>query len=379
MTMKFFAAAGAAWCLTAAALVPGETVVEPKYKLEWVDCSPMPFGKVTPEAGSRIPALRGVVFLNTRDDTSDALVRLLENARRSFGGKALIALVTPDDMVDIAEFKKRHRDSRLRLAVDMERKLTPFFMQGGAFVLPAGFLLDASGQVLWRGEAADLPEAVEQALLGKLRVATQRQLAPLMEQLQQALRNGNMPLILRTADRIFAMDPGNPAAVRMAVFAAESLRNHRLAWEIVARQKKAAPQVVRLDFTALELLLRHPDLRERMPALAADFIAGPAAANLRYAFADALLRNFPYDSAAILGAKKLISETPLSVNAPPEELAMVLALRARLRYALGDLAGAEENQREAVQFCIRSGEREGQAEAERMLEFFRTVRAAAAK
>ena len=375
MRKKLFAAAAMTLALTfsASALLPGEQSTETKYRLEWINCSPMPLGKVDPETQVSIPALRGVVFFYTRDDAGDPLFRLLENARRSFGGKVLIAVITPDDTTDATEFQKRHKESRLRLAVDLERKLTPHFLQGGNLILPAGFLLDADGQVLWRGEAADLPEAADLALSGKLDVGIQRKTAPLLDRIQQALRNGNMPLILRTAEQMFAIDPGNPAAVRMSVFAAESMRDPMLAWKIVERQKQAAPGVARLNFTALELILRHNELRDKLPGLIADFLKSQPSASLRYAFADALLRNFPYDGAAIVGAKKLIESAALGVNAAPEEMAMVLALKARLRYALGDLAGAEELQREAVQFYSRTGDKPGLDDARKMLDFFRTL------
>ena len=375
MRKKLFAAAAMtlASIFSASAFLPGEHSTETKYQLEWLDCSPMPLGKLDPKKDVNIPALRGVVFLHTRDDDGDPLIRLLENARRSFDGKALIAVITPDDMTDATELRKRHKDSRLRMAVDMERKLTPHFMRGGNLILPAGFLLDADGQILWRGEAADLPEAADRALSGKLDVDIQRRTAPLLDRLQQAVRDGNMPFLLRTADQMFAVDPGNPAAVRMSIFAAESIRDPALAWKIVETQKRAVPDLARLNFTALELILRHAQLRDKLPGLIDDFDKSRSSANLRYAFADVLLRNFPYDTVAVIGAKKLVGSTSLSVNAQPEELAMVLALKARLRYALGDLAGAEELQRESVQFYSRAGDRQGLDEAKKMLDFFRTM------
>ena len=362
------------WSFPVRALLPGETSVEPEPKLEWVNCSPMPLGKISPERHPNVPALRGVVFLYTRADDSDALVSLLENARRSFAGKVLIAIITPDDMADARELQQRHADSRLRLAVDLERKITPQFMRGGSMILPCGFLLDADGKTLWRGEAADLPEAADLALAGKLDVEVQKRAAPLVEQTQRALREGSMPRLLRAAEQLLAVDPGHPAALRMAVFAAESMRNSRQAWEITTRQRQKASHLARLRFTALELILHHPELRDQLPGLIEEFRVMECPARLKYAFADALLRNFPYESAAVLGAGRILRSAPLGVRAAPEEMAMVLALKARLAYALGDLPGAEEFQRESVQLYRRSEDGPGRAEAERMLAFFRALR-----
>jgi hypothetical protein len=185
-----------------------------------------------------------------------------------------------------------------------------------------------------------------------------------------------MLLILRLADQVFALDPGNPAALRMALFAAESTRNPNLAWNLTMRQYQQAKHLPRLSFTALELILRNRALRDKLPGLIADFTRNISSPRVRYAFADALLRNFPYDSTAVLGARDILAATPLALNAAPAEMALVLSLRARLYYALGDLDAALENQREAVQFYTRSGDDPGKAEAEKFLKFFQDIKQA---
>ena len=361
-------AAGAAF-----AAVPGEIPKEVNSQLEWVKCAPMPLGKADPEKHPHIPELRGVVFLYTRADESDSLIAMLENARRGFNGKVLIAVVTPDNVSDAEVLQSRHRDSRLRIGVDLERKIIPEFMRGGSMILPAGFLLDREGRVLWRGEAMDLPEAAGKALEGKLDWKVQKEIFPLTDQLQRSLREGSMMPILRTAERIFALEPGNPSALRMAVFAAESLRNEKLAWDVTMRQMQKCQEQPRISFTALELILRHRSLRGNLPGLIGDFAKRSFLPRMRYAFADILLRHFPFDIDAVLGAKQILAGTPLALNAQPAEMAVVLALRARLLYALGDLPGAEAAQAEAVQLFSRSPDHAGRQEAEKMLKFFRTL------
>ncbi len=375
MSVKYFFSAIAAMLIfPASALLPGDVVPMTLPRVEWLNCSPMPLGKLNAETDRHIPALRGVVFMYTRADGSDALAALLENARRSFGGKVLISVITPDDMADAGAFRERHRDSRIRFGVDLERKLTPQFMQGGGMILPTGFLLDAGGRVLWRGEGVDLPEAAEKALNGKLDVAIQKKLAPLMDQMQQALSSGNMFSIIKNAEKILAVDPGHPAALRMALFASDAMRDPEQAWRLVMREFRKVPHISRIGFTALGVVMQYPQLQHHLPELIKDFSLRDVPARTRYAFADALLRNFPYDLDAVLGAKKIIAGTPLALNAPPEEMGLVLALRARLCYALGDIAGAEENQREAVQMYTVSGDKAGKIDAEKILAFFRGIR-----
>jgi hypothetical protein len=122
MWKKLFILFSTVACAAVLAAVPGDIPGESKTKLEWINCAPMPLGKLDPEKHPHIPALRAVVFLYTRADESDSMVAMLENARRGFNGKVMIALITPDNVPDAAELQSRHRESRLRLAVDMERK-----------------------------------------------------------------------------------------------------------------------------------------------------------------------------------------------------------------------------------------------------------------
>ncbi len=371
---KVFFAVTAILSLPVMAWLPGDTLPADNSKIEWLDCSPMPLGKINVEKERHIPALRGIVFMYTRSDESDILVRLLESARRSFDGKVLISVITPDDMVDAGEFRKRHRDSRIRFGVDIERKLTPRFMAGGGLILPAGFLLDSQGRVLWRGEAADLPEAAENALAGKLDVDVQKKLAPLVEGMQQALSNGNMPQIIKSAKEVFVISPGHPAALRLVVFAADAMGNPALAWQMIMEQFEKAPRLPRISFTALGVIIQNPELQRYLPELIKKFSSREIPPRGRYAFADMLLRNFVYDLNAVLGAREIVAGTPLALNAPPHEMAAALSLRARLSYAFGDLAGAEESQREAVQMYVSAGDENGKVEAEKLLEFFRGIR-----
>ncbi|MBQ9803568.1 MAG: hypothetical protein IJW35_01855 [Lentisphaeria bacterium] len=373
MWKKFLIMCSAAAAGIAGAAVPGEIPKDVNSKVEWVKCAPMPLGKVDKEKHPHIPELRGVVFLYTRADESDSMIAMLENARRGFNGKVLIAVVTPDNMPDAEALQERHRDVRVRIGVDLERKIIPEFMRGGNMILPAGFLLDRDGRVLWRGEAVDLPEAAGKALAGKLDKKVQQEVFTLTDQLQRSLREGNMVQMLRQAERIFAVEPGNPSALRMAVFAAESLRNEKLAWDLTMRQLQQCGDQPRVSFTALELILRHRSLRQKLPELIRDFAKRPYLPRMRYAFADLLLSHFQFDIDAVLGAKQILAGTPLALNAQPEEMAVVLALRARLFYALGDLAGAEAAQAEAVQLYSRSPDRAGRQNAEKMLKFFRTL------
>ena len=362
--------------LTASAVfaaVPGEIPGATAHKLNWIDCSPMFLGKADPEVHKDIPEIRAIVFLMTRAGDTPRIIAMLENIRQQYKGKVLISIITPDNVSDAETLRKRFPDMRLRLAVDMERKLTPEYMKDTIMLFPMAFLMDRSGMIRWRGEAVDLPEAVEKMVQNKLPLDVQKKITPMLYTMQQHMRDGNMYKAQSHAMQILAVDPGNPQAVRMAVFAAESRNRPTEAWNIVAAELKKAPDSPRLYFTALDLVLRHHECRRFLGSLIAEFARHPFPPAIRCAFADTLLNSFPFEVDAVLGAKNILAGTPMPINARPEQLAMLLAVRARLNYALGDLKAAEADMSEALQYLNVSGSRTQIMQAEKQLNFYRAL------
>lgn len=354
------------------AALPGERPGETKHKLQWIDSSPMPLGRLDPERHKDIPALRAVVFMYTRAQDSDRTFVMLENLRRRYPGKILISAITPDQVKDARAIRKKHPDSRIRLAVDLTRKLTPEFMSNTIMLFPMAFLLDADGVVLWRGEAVDLPEVLELQLNGKLDIATVKKCDPLIYKMQQAMRDGNLFKARDAALTVLEIDPANPSAMRMLIFTSESLGDVNTAWNALNRAAIKNP-LPRLYFTALDLIMRHEYLRSKLPGVIISFGKRPYSPEIRCAFIDVLLNSFQFESAAVLGAKEILAGTPMAMNAAPLQMGQLLAVRARLNYALGNLSSAEADMSEAVEFLRKSAEKAFLLQAEKQLNFFREL------
>lgn len=362
-----------AFTAAAFAALPGEKPGESKHKLQWIDCSPMPLGKIDPDKHKDIPALRAVVFMYTRAQESGQTVAMLDNLHRQYLGKLLIAAITPDSVKDARAIKKRYPESRFRLAVDLTRKLTPEFMNNSIMIFPMAFLLDSEGTVLWRGEAADLPEVTAMQLAGKLDIETVKKCEPLIYKMFQAMRDNNIFSARSIAMDILKIDSANASALRMLNFAAEAMGNIRIIWNALSQAISKNPALARLYFSALDLTRRHTELRPELPELIRSFGKNDFPVPVRCAFADALLNSFSFESAAVLGARDILAGTPMALNAPAEQMGHLLAVRARLRYALGDLDSAEADMAEAVEFFKKSSDRTMLARAEKQLEFFRTL------
>lgn len=353
--------------------MPGERTPEKPAELEWVDSSPMPLGKINEDLNPGLPDLRAVVFMYTRSENSSYTAEMLDTLRRQQQGKLLIAIITPDNVADAENFRKKHPDMRVRMAVDLKRKLTPDFMQNTIMLFPMAFLIDRQGIVLWRGEAVDLPEAVELQLQGKLSLEVQKKIDPMIYKMQQAMRDGNLFKALEEAVAILKVSPGDPSALRMAVFAAESLNRIDYLWQLVNYQLAAAKDLPRVSFTALDLIRRRSELRKYLPGLIDWFAQQPYPVTIRCAFADTLLNGFAFDADAVLGAEKILASTPMPINAMASQMGQILAVRARLRYAFGDLKAAEADLAEAVSCFKHAGEKRSFETASRQLAYFRTL------
>ncbi|MBR7121722.1 MAG: hypothetical protein IKC94_05730 [Lentisphaeria bacterium] len=355
------------------AVLPGDNPGEAASQLRWIDCSPMPLGAVKPELQQNIPELRAIVFMLTGSRDTANTVSMLESLRKQYAGKVLFCAITPDSISEAEALRRNFPDIRFRLAVDTDRKLTPEYMRATAMIFPMAFLMDKGGMILWRGEAVDLPEAIGVHYSGKLDTPLQRRIAPLIYTMQQNMRSGNMARTIDSACAVLDADPGNAQAMRMAIFAMENLNRIQDAWELVLSFIGHLPENPLFHFTALDLAMRYPQLRNALPELIQHFASQDFPVDIRCAYAGNLLDNFRFESAAVLGAKTIIAGTPMPVNATALQLADILMVRARLHYALGNLRAAESDVSEALQYFRHAQLPGGIARAEKQLAYFRAL------
>ena len=356
------------------ALRPGDKVGNPEFRLKWIDCTPFKIGTLTAEDKAVTPPLRALVFMFTRSDSSDRIMQILERTRQLYRGKLLLAAVSPDTEHDIKLFHKRHPDTRVRLVVDAERKLTPLFM-AGSMLYPMAFLYDADGNILWNGEAVDLSEAVEMVLSGKSDPAKQRKVSQLLDEMQQRMRTGEERPLRRVAEQIFRLDPANPSALRMRLFSLENRGDISGAWELVMLQLKAAPGKLRLYYTALDMMRRYPLLRSNLPVLSDRFFESASMPGQLLSFAEALLANFPDDISALTAAHKILSNKSAFSDLPPDEAAQYHLVCSRMCYLLCNVAKAEEHVGKALEIYRSRRNAAGIVQCEKILGFYRKLKA----
>ncbi len=323
-----------------------------------------PLGDKTPR-----PQLRAVVFMLCRAVNSVSTVAMLDDLGRKYADRLQIAIVTPDPTLDAEEFKVATSAFSVPLVVDVERKLTKEYM-AGSLLYPMAFLIDRDGVIVWCGEAMDMAEKIRPALDGKLSVKTEAKIAEAVAELQQLLRDQSDTRMRRIADRIFALEPGNAAAMRIRLFFLENSGRIDEARKLIDEQLKAAPKLVRLYFTAVDFAARYDYSDAELERVVAAFDRNIAEPEVRVRMAWMLLERFPYHPSALRAAAATLR------NKLPEEplpRANAAAARALLEYRLGNVDAALRYQREAVRLLNQVGTELELGAAKRREAYFRAV------
>ena len=329
------------------ALRPGDKVGKVDFRLKWIDCTPFKIGEVTEEEKAVLPQLRALVFMFTRSESSNQIIRMLDQTRIKHRKNLLVGVITPDTEHDARIFRKANPDVRVRLAVDSERKVTPLFM-AGSMLYPMAFVCDADGTVLWNGEAVDLPEALDAILSSKNDVKRQREISLLLDDMQQRMRSGEVRPLKACADKIFKLDPANPSALRMILFVLENSGDFSGAWSLLEQRIKAAPGKLRLYYTAVDMMRRYPQFRQNIRALAEQFYRNAATAGDRITFSENLLFNFAGDVNVLEVIQNQLGDKKFTSTLTAQDQGRFFMALARLRYLLGDLEGALLYQQKSV-------------------------------
>ena len=354
------------------ALRPGDTADGSIGQLKWLNTLPVKLGKFSDDEAVTAPALRGVVFVLTRNRNSDFAVSALESCRRKHFRQLQIAVISPDPAEDVQNFAARHKETRLRFAVDTQRNVTPYFMAGNP-LFPFGFLMDKAGRILWCGEAVDMPEAVERCFNGSINVNNEKKVAKLIDELHQRLRAGEMRALKRCADRILKLQPGHPTALRITLFALESSGNTPEAWNLLLREIDSSTQLIRLYFTALEMLRRHPELQKHLPEIAATFNTHVTTTAELLSFAGYLLQNFTENGEAFTIAYKQLMGKQRKLPVTDDDKAAAALLRAKLSHQIGRLNSAITYAKEAQKQFIQNENRRGAEYAGKLLKYYQTL------
>ena len=280
--------------------------------------------------------LRVLTFLHVHANGTAGTVRSLSALARLYGSKVELTAITPDPESDAALLRGYFRGSPAAFAVDSGRRITMQYM-AGSLLYPRSFVIDADSKIIWCGETVDLGEMLQNCFSNRFDVSASEKVCPMLEEMQTLLPETGERKMKQVTDRIFAISPAHPAALRMRLFTLENSNRIPEAWKLINERLKAAPGAARLYFTALDFVSRYPFFRKELSSLLGRFENNIKTEDSRCMMAWELLQRFQYNITALEYANRLAGKT---TPQKPELRRLWLAVRARVAYLAGDLPKA---------------------------------------
>lgn len=304
--------------------------------------------------------LRIVTFVHTYARGAQSTVNMLNALSHLHKSRIRQIVITPDPESDALALAKMFRQSGIAFAVDSSRRTTQQYM-AGSLLYPKSFVIDRKGTVIWCGETVDLGEMLQSFFAGTFDAAAAEKISPMLDELQTLLRESSERKMKQLTDKIFAISPAHPGALRMRLFALENSNRIPQAWALLQERINAAPAAARLYFTAMDFVGRYTYFKRFLPQLLFGFEQHVKDTDPRCMMAWELLKRFQYDLQALEYAHILLGKT---APASGEIRKIWFAARAQAAYMTGDVSKAIYYQQQ----CLP-----GNAAADPRLQFFKGV------
>ena len=308
------------------------------------------------------------VFLLCRAPQSVPTIQMLNTLAAKYGDSINIAAITPDHADDLKALLSVIPAKGISAGVDADRKLTANFMAGSP-LYPMAFLSDAKGRLLWSGEAVDLGEVVSRCFDGKFDAKAAKKISPLLDELHVCMRNNDDRKMNNLVQEILSLDPGNAAALRLRLFSLEQRNRSFEAWQLIYSELEKAPDIARLYFTALDLVLRSRQLTGFLEKILAAFESNIRDAEHRALMAYTLCERVEFNAAAVKMADRLLKDIDTAKLKSPVD-AVVFAAKASCAYRFCKLEDAVKFQKKSLELWKRSGSEPNIRASQERLNYF---------
>ncbi|MBO5791126.1 MAG: hypothetical protein J6S54_01480 [Lentisphaeria bacterium] len=286
--------------------------------------------------------LRVLTFVHTQARGAQGTAAMLMALDAIHKNKVQQIMITPDPESDAATLLPMLRRGRTALALDSSRRVTMQYM-AGSLLFPKSFVIDHKGVIIWCGETVDLGEMLQNYFAGTFDRAAAEKVCPMLDELQTLLRESSERKMKQLTDKIFALSPDHPGALRMRLFALENSNRIPQAWELLQSRLKAAPRSARLCFTTIDFISRYSRFQNQLGTVLAHFERNIKTEDSRCMMAWELLKRFQYNLKALEYANILLGPTAPRTF---ELRRLWLAARAQVAYLAGDLPQAIRYQKQ---------------------------------
>ena len=328
-------------------------------------------GEIKNDAGKKNP-LRVITVLKTRDSSTAAVIRILQECSRLYP-EPEYCLLTPDPEKDAAGLlASRKLPEQLIFGCDQSRKQLSKLMDGKA-MMPHTFVLSEQGKLLWSGESADLPEFLELYRQGKYDEKTTRKVIDKLDELFLMLRESRLTGMDNLINEVLTLDPGNAAALRLKLFTVRAAGDNADYWQMLMRELKKVPSSGRLYLSAVEFMALDPAYLDQLPAILDDFARSQAASHEQLMMSFILLKYFEFNPIALRGAGKVLKR--LGRSDDPAELCRQKELEALYNYKTCNLPEALSCQNQAAELArqLRGENSPEYLALQSRLEFYRDL------
>ncbi|QSH41118.1 TlpA disulfide reductase family protein [Lentisphaerota bacterium ZTH] len=187
------------------------------------------------------------------------LLVYLQNKYRAKGLKIIAISRESEDVVKA--FLKKHPEINYGIALDDKSQTTLKYL-GESRLLPRFYVINAKGEIIWDGEAADLASVLRKIYSGKYSSSAQEEISRMQQELELQMRRGMFDKVKEISDRILQIDPENGPAIRMRMFMYENQRRPDMAWDFLQKCIKKSPDYDRFYFVQMDFASRYPDYRK---------------------------------------------------------------------------------------------------------------------
>ncbi len=369
LAFAFSAAALFGAAFQSAALAPGDKA--PSLHVEkWFDGG----AKAPAPASYRTPPYDVVMLFDPAEPGAYAFLSLLDAVRDANPERVReIKAVAKGEVKSLGEFLSRNPALSFPVGVDSEDGATFKLYCDTDSILPLAFVFKADGSLAWAGHPTGIESVVKRLDDGSFSVSTQRKITALRTELQTALRSGLGAVILKNADRILSIDPGDMIAIQAKLFVYEGQGALTEAREFLEKTLKLRPDDFEIRLVYLGLLARSGELEAFKGESLKSFDAVKGSLSRLGRLAAFLLETSPFGAlpvAATLDAAKRNLEA-IPADAAPSKRAVAYEILARASYESCRVDEAVTNQTKAVE--LRKGGPYEKA-ALQLLDFYKGVK-----
>lgn len=292
--------------------------------------------------------LFAIVFWGTWSGASRDAVPLLIYLQKKYRSQGLkIIAVSREDENAVTRFIESNPTINYGIALDDQSVSTLSYM-GENRIFPKVFIIGNGNQIIWSGEAIDLPAVLDKFYTGRFSYSKQREISKLSQELQIAMLQSKNEMVRSIAQRILEIDSEDGFAFRTMMFAYESDEKTDEAIQFLSKMIKDNPKISRFNFIKIDFIARYPVFTKELLPMAETFLTNFAdnpdeLNNLAWALTD----RFPYLPGTLELAWKAADKACKAVekNGADEQKSACLNTLALIYYKCGMLQKAIDAQK----------------------------------